>query len=285
MSNVEAADVTKTAVAPETSNSQPAIALDKVGVRFGDQWLYQDLTFSVRRGEFLCIVGPSGCGKSTLLRLFGGLLEASSGNVVINGAPPSVAWQQMAYVFQAPRLAAWRSAVENVMLAGELRFDKPDKKALRTQALALLSLVGLAGDAEKFPATLSGGERQRVAIARALMVEPDIILMDEPFSALDLNTRERLRAEITAIWQRTGKTIVFVTHDVEEAVSLADRIVVLTGKPTRVHNIVDIPAQRPRVPRTDQDLARTIDNLENTMRELETHRKQASTDDKNLTTG
>lgn len=252
-------------------DSKPVISLDRVGVRFGDSWLYQDLTFSVQHGEFLCIVGPSGCGKSTLLRLFGGLLEGASGNVLINGEPPTVAWQSMAYVFQSPRLAAWRTALENVILAGELRFDKPDKKALRTRALELLNLVGLANDAHKFPSMLSGGERQRVAIARALVVEPEIVLMDEPFSALDLNTRERLRSEITAIWQRTGKTVVFVTHDVEEAISLADRIVVLTGKPTRVLNVIKIASARPRPMRADPDMARIRHDLENTMRSLETH--------------
>jgi NitT/TauT family transport system ATP-binding protein len=249
----------------------PVISLDDVSVSFSGQTLYSGLSFSVQRGEFLCIVGPSGCGKSTLLRLIGGLLEGASGSVLVNNEPPSVAWQRIAYIFQSPRLAAWRNALENVMLAGELRFEHPDKDALRSRALELLSLVGLSHDAQKYPAMLSGGERQRVAIARALAVEPEIILMDEPFSALDLNTRERLRAEILSIWRRTNKTIIFVTHDVEEAVSLADRIVVLTGKPTRVLDVMTIAQQRPRLVRDDPELATIRQSLENMMRSLETH--------------
>jgi len=249
----------------------PAIRIDRLGVQFGAQSLYRDLSLSVERKEFLCIVGPSGCGKSTLLRLIGGLIERDSGEISVDGQAPATAWQSLSYVFQSPRLAPWRSAVENVMLAAELRFEHPDRTALRKKALELLALVGLSHDSEKFPSMLSGGERQRVAIARALIVEPDIILMDEPFSALDINTRGRLRNEIISIWSNTGKTIVFVTHDVEEAVSLADRIIVLTGKPSRVCETIAVAQTRPRDVRSNSELASIRQQLEDLMRTLETH--------------
>jgi len=174
-------------------------------------------------------------------------------------------------VFQSPRLVPWRDAVENVMLGAELRQKRPDRVALRTRALDLLDLIGLSQEAAKFPAMLSGGERQRVAIARALLVDPDIILMDEPFSALDLNTRARLRSEISSIWSKTDKTVVFVTHDVEEAVLLADRIIVLSGKPTRVRETIMIEHARPRDLRTDATLMQIRRDLEDTMREMEAH--------------
>jgi NitT/TauT family transport system ATP-binding protein len=264
------------------ADARPIIALDRIAVRFGGEALYADLSFSIADGEFLCILGPSGCGKSTLLRLIGGLLASTSGTVEVVGEPPARAWRNLAYVFQSPRLVPWRSALDNVVLAGELRFDRADRAALRRRAGELLDLVGLTRDADKFPAMLSGGERQRVAIARALVVEPRIILMDEPFSALDLNTRERLRAEILAIWRQTGKTIVFVTHDIDEAVMLADRIVVLSQKPTRVLEIVGVAQERPRDLRTDPALAATRLRLEALIRRLETASPDPSAPDRKI---
>ena len=177
---------------------------------FGRESIFERLRFDVRRGEFLCILGPSGCGKSTALRMIGGLLPASNGNVTVGGEDASLAWRRIAFVFQAPRLVGWER------------------------------------DAHKFPAMLSGGERQRVAIARALSVDPEIVLMDEPFSALDVNTRRRLRLELVELWQATGKTIVFVTHDIEEALTLADRILVFSAKPTHIINELEIAEPRPR---------------------------------------
>ncbi len=217
-----------------------------VTVRFGEETIYDQLTFSVRKGEFLCILGPSGCGKSTSLRLMGDLLQADGGEVSIAGLRPSEGWDRLAYIFQSPRLVPWRNAIGNVMLGMELRFDKPDKSGMERTARQLLDLVGLSRDMDKYPAMLSGGERQRVAIARALSVDPDIILMDEPFSALDLNTRHRMRAEIERIWRETGKTIIFVTHDIEEALVLGDRILLLSNKPTRALETLEIAAPRPR---------------------------------------
>jgi NitT/TauT family transport system ATP-binding protein len=223
------------------------IELRNVGLSFGREVVYENLSFSIRDGEFLCVLGPSGCGKSTLLRIVGDLLEVDLGEVAVDGRPPSEAWNEMAYVFQSPRLLPWRNAQDNVVLGQQLRFGRRFSRAeMREKARGLLELVGLARDMHKMPSMLSGGERQRVAIARALAVDPRIVLMDEPFSALDLNTRRRMRGEIIDIWRKTGKTIVFVTHEIDEAAELADRIVVLSGKPTIVREIIEITEPRPR---------------------------------------
>jgi len=221
------------------------LGFDDVLVRFGDEIIYDGLSFDVREGEFLCILGPSGCGKSTSLRLMGNLLEAQGGSVSIEGLPPERGWNKLAYIFQSPRLVPWRTALGNVLLGMELRFEKRPAGMEKT-AIRLLEMVGLQNDMDKFPAMLSGGERQRVAIARALSVDPDIILMDEPFSALDLNTRRRMRSEIIRIWQETGKTVIFVTHDIDEALVLADRILLLSNKPTRTLKTITLDQPRPR---------------------------------------
>jgi NitT/TauT family transport system ATP-binding protein len=213
---------------------------------FGRESIFERLRFDVRRGEFLCILGPSGCGKSTALRMIGGLLPASNGSVTVGGEDASLAWRRIAFVFQAPRLVGWRNARDNVALAMELRDPSIPKATRLERSTELLRLVGLERDAHKFPAMLSGGERQRVAIARALSVDPEIVLMDEPFSALDVNTRRRLRLELVELWRATGKTIVFVTHDIEEALTLADRILVFSAKPTHIMNEIEIAEPRPR---------------------------------------
>lgn len=247
-----------------------------VTVRFGAETIYDKLTFSVRAGEFLCILGPSGCGKSTSLRLMGDLLQANSGNVSIDGVTPAEGWGKLAYIFQSPRLVPWRSALGNVMLAMELRFDKADKAQMEATARRLLDMVGLSKDMEKYPSMLSGGERQRVAIARALSVEPSIILMDEPFSALDLNTRHRMRSEIVRIWQETGKTTIFVTHDIEEALVLGDRILLLSNKPTRTLEILEINEPRPRRIADSTALTAHKDHLVSLFRQLETPNEDAA---------
>jgi len=232
--------------APPAMAQDPIIAFRDVEVTIGPERIYGGLSFDVRRGEFLCILGPSGCGKSTSLRVIGDLLATTGGSVHVDGKPPQEAWGDIAFVFQSPRLVPWRTALGNVMLGPELRQGRGDRKARRTQAQALLALVGLARDAAKYPLMLSGGERQRVAIARALAVDPKIVLMDEPFSALDPNTRARMRTEIVEIWRQTGKTVVFVTHDIDEALALADRIILLSNKPTQVLETVAVTAPRPR---------------------------------------
>ncbi len=247
----------------------PVVRFDAVTVRFGAETVYDRLSFDVQPGEFLCILGPSGCGKSTSLRLMGGLLPVQGGRVEIEGRTPAEAWDRLAYVFQSPRLVPWRTALGNVVLGMDLRFDAMAKAEKAARAGRLLELVGLAADAGKYPAMLSGGERQRVAIARALSVEPDIVLMDEPFSALDLNTRRRLRGEIVRIWRETGKTIVFVTHDIDEALVLADRILLLSNKPTSVLDVLGIDEPRPRDIGTMPGLRERRDRLVALFRRLE----------------
>ena len=226
--------------------ARPLIEFRRVSLRFGAETLYDGLDLDVREGELLCLLGPSGCGKSTALRLLAGLLPYDSGSVTIDGATPNERWRDLAFVFQNPRLLPWRTAKENVTLGMELRELGLSRAEMDHRADDLLKLVGLEADGQKYPRMLSGGERQRVSLARALAVEPRIILMDEPFSALDPNTRRRMRRELVDIWQRTGKTIVFVTHDVDEAMELADRIVLLSPKPTRVIETVSIDDPRPR---------------------------------------
>jgi NitT/TauT family transport system ATP-binding protein len=223
------------------------VEFKEICIAFQGETVYDRLSFNIRDGEFLCIVGQSGCGKSTLLRVIGDLLKVDSGEVTVGNRPAADAWEDIAYVFQAPRLLPWRNVEDNVVLGQQLRFGSGRPVAeMHKKARALLDLVGLGKDALKMPAMLSGGERQRVSIARALAVDPRIILMDEPFSALDVMTRHRMRAEIVEIWKKTKKTVVFVTHEVEEAIELADRIVVLSSKPTKVRSIIEIDTARPR---------------------------------------
>jgi NitT/TauT family transport system ATP-binding protein len=245
------------------------LAFERVSTRLGGDVIFDELSFAADEGEFLCILGPSGCGKSTSLRLMGDLLPVQGGRVVVDGKAPAAAWRSLAYVFQSPRLVPWRAALGNVVLGMELRYDGRPKAEMAARAAELLSLVGLARDQQKYPSMLSGGERQRVAIARALAVDPRIILMDEPFSALDLNTRRRLRAELISIWQQTGKTIVFVTHDIEEALVLADRILLLSNKPTRVLESLTVTAPRPRDLNASQDLQRQRARLHELFTQLE----------------
>lgn len=241
-------------------------------VELGGQKIYDRLSFQVSRGEFVCLLGPSGCGKSTSLRVMGGLLPITAGSVQVMGQSPAQAWSRIAYVFQSPRLVSWRNAIENVTLGMELRFGAGRAASRRAKAVELLSLVGLADDTHKYPSMLSGGERQRVAIARALAVDPEIIFMDEPFSALDPTTRQKMRCEIEQIWRHTGKTIVFVTHDIDEALQLADRIILLTRKPTSVKEVFCLENARPRDPASPA-LAAQRGRLLQTFTAIETHQE------------
>ena len=225
---------------PDTRVSAPSsIAVRDVVVRFGDRLVLDGVSFDVDAGELLCVLGPSGAGKTTLLRALGGLVPLASGSVTIGGEPAERGWARTAYVFQSPRLVPWRSALANVELAQELRTGQRDRERARTY----LALCGIAEHAGSYPAVLSGGERQRVALARALAVEPEVIFMDEPFSALDGATRGRLREELRALWRREGRTIVFVTHDVAEAESLGTRILELSARPARVASVRTLPAR------------------------------------------
>jgi NitT/TauT family transport system ATP-binding protein len=236
--------------------TRKAIEFDTVAIRFGASPVLDGVSFAVLEGEFLCLLGPSGCGKSSLLRVIGGLMPASGGMVRVLGGQPEERWRRLAFVFQNPRLVQWRTALENVMLGMELRMDGGAPPDADRRAYRYLEMVGLGNDIGKYPGMLSGGERQRVALARALAVEPDIVLMDEPFSALDITTRERLRDEVIQLWRSTRKTVVFVTHDLDEALYLADRVIILSDKPTRVLRMIEVPMPRPRDLYHDPEIGR-----------------------------
>lgn len=199
---------------------------------------------SVAEGEFVAIVGPSGCGKSTLLRMVAGLHLPSTGNVKVNGNTVSGPQTELGIVFQSPVLLDWRTALDNVLMQVELRGMDPD--AYRERAVELLQQVGLAEFVDRFPHELSGGMRQRVAIARALIHDAPLLLMDEPFGALDALTREQMRLDLEALWLATRKTVIFITHSIDEAVLLADRVVVMSPRPGRIERTMDIALARPR---------------------------------------
>lgn len=207
------------------------------------------VTLNVKRGEFVCLVGPSGCGKTTLLRIIDGIDIADQGAIFLDGQRVSGVSRDMAYVFQDINLLPWRSVLENVALGLEVR--KIPKQQRVARALEVLEMVGLAEVAKSPPYTLSGGMQQRVGVARALAVEPKVFLMDEPFGQLDNFTREALQVEIANLWSRLGATIVFVTHDVDEAIFLGDRIALFQANPGRITEIVDVDLPRPR---TDYDV-------------------------------
>jgi NitT/TauT family transport system ATP-binding protein len=196
-----------------------------------------DVSLDIRQGEFLVLVGPSGCGKSSLLDLLAGLTTPTSGRILIDGEPVSGPGLERAVVFQQYALFPWRTVHRNVEFGLEARGGLT-REERRARASHYLNLVGLAGFAERYPHELSGGMRQRVAIARSLVYEPQILLMDEPFAALDAQTRETLQNELLGIWQRTNVTAVFITHSVDEAVFLGQRVAVMTARPGRIKGIV-----------------------------------------------
>jgi len=225
-----------------------AVEVVDLGVTYGSSTVLDSVGLDIDPGDFLCLLGPSGCGKSTLLRIIGDLAPYTSGEVRVDGEPPTKAWDRLAYVFQAPRLVPWRNALDNVVLGMQFRKMDGSKRVLREQALEAMRVVGIEDLAHKPAHVLSGGEQQRVAIARALAVRPEILLMDEPFSALDVQTRRQLRAEMVSLWRRTGLTIVFVTHDVDEAIIVGSRIVVFSPKPTRILDDLTVDLAHPADP-------------------------------------
>ena len=206
----------------------------------------QGINLDIRRGEFISLIGPSGCGKSTLLRIIGDLIQPTTGSVTVNGKLCAVARHDRDYgmVFQAPVLFDWRTVEDNVKLPLELMGW--DKARREERAREMLGLVELGDFMRHYPYQLSGGMQQRVAIARALAFEPAILLMDEPFGALDEMTRERMNQEVLRIWERTGITVVFVTHSIPEAVFLSSRVVVMSARPGRITDVIEIDLPRPR---------------------------------------
>lgn len=202
------------------------------------------ISFEVCANDFICIVGPSGCGKSTLLRIIAGLERATAGSVVYHDEPVTVPHRQIGMVFQEYSLFPWRTVLDNV--GAGLEFAGMPRDASETRSLEYLRMVGLEQFAHAFPHELSGGMQQRVAIARSLATDPHVLLMDEPFGALDAYTRIVLQKELLRLWERNRKTILFVTHSVDEAIFLADRIFVMSTNPGRILEIIDLPMARPR---------------------------------------
>jgi len=223
-------------------------SLDGVAMRFvgprGEVTALEDFTIQVPAGSFTVLIGPNGCGKSTLLRLVAGLLAPTSGAVLVGGAAPVAGDGRVSLAFQQPRLVPWRSTLENVALP--LEVAGVERAERRARAADALERVGLASAANLRPRELSGGMAQRAALARALIGEPSVLLLDEPFSALDALTRETFDRELQALWQERRRTVILVTHSVSEAIGLADQVVVMTPRPGRVARVVDVDLPRPR---------------------------------------
>ena len=224
----------------------------------------EGVSFDVSDGEFVCIVGPSGCGKTTLFRIIAGLERATSGDVFLSESRVDGPTPDMGIVFQEYHLFPWRTVRGNVAFGLQKSGVSGDERRQRVDRL--IGLVGLEGFGDSYPKALSGGMKQRVAIARALAVDPKLLLMDEPFGAVDAQTREMLQTELLEIWEATGKTVLFVTHDVEEAIKLADRIVVMAKDPGRVREIVEIDLPRPRT-RSDAAFGRHYEDVLDLIRE------------------
>lgn len=212
--------------------AQPFLAVDHIDL-------------DVHQGEFVAIVGPSGCGKTTLLNAIDGLQPITSGELTLNGIPIAKPGPDRAMVFQQASLLPWRTVLSNVTYGLELRRQVPRQRA-RKHARELLALVGLKGFEDHYPIELSGGMQQRVNLARALAVDPELLLLDEPFASLDAQTRELMQEELLSVWSTTGKTALFITHDIKEAIYLADRVVVFTARPGRIKESVAIELPRPR---------------------------------------
>jgi NitT/TauT family transport system ATP-binding protein len=236
--------------------TQPTVSLQHVTKIFNEGEANQvlalkEITLDMMPGEFISIIGPSGCGKSTLLRLVGDLITPSAGQVLVNGKPAPQARLDLDYgmVFQAPTLYEWRTVIKNVQLPLELQ--GVDKKTRQERAEEMLALVELTGFENHHPWQLSGGMQQRVSIARALAMRPPLLLMDEPFGALDEMTRERMNMELHHIWERTNKTVIFITHSIAEAVFMSTKVVVMSARPGQILQeiAIDLPRQRDVVTR------------------------------------
>ena len=226
--------------------SEPVVSGAKVGKTFanGTVVALDNANFAIEKGSFVSLVGPSGCGKSTLLRLIAGLIKPTSGALNLHGTQVTGPRQDVAMMFQRATLLEWRTAIENVLLPTEMqrRITSEDKD----RAMELLKLVGLGDFAFSFPAQLSGGMQQRVALARLLQTGADVLLLDEPFGALDEFTRARLNIELLRIVSEIGATTIFVTHNIAEAIFLADQVYVMTPRPGRIASVIDVPIARPR---------------------------------------
>jgi NitT/TauT family transport system ATP-binding protein len=228
--------------------SDGVISVDRLSLVYGHGAdavkALEDIDFSIPDGAFVSIVGPSGCGKSTLLKILAGLLPPTAGRASLKGTPIVGARRDIGVVFQTPVLFPWRTVLGNVLLPADVQ--GLDKQMMRRRALELIELVGLNGFENRYPRELSGGMQQRVGIIRALIHDPAILLMDEPFGALDAMTREQMNVELQRIWMERKKTVLFITHSTGEAVFLADRVIVMTSRPGRIGDAFDVDLPRPR---------------------------------------
>ena len=233
---------------PTPDTLAPELSVQHVSKEFTSRGatirVLEDVSFSVKRGEFFVIVGPSGCGKSTLLRIIQGLETSNGGVITLAGQPLSGPSSDRGFVFQQDSLYPWRTVLQNTILGLEI-MGKP-RAAATERAMSLISLVGLTGFEKHYPRELSGGMRQRVNLARALAIDPKMLLMDEPFAALDALTRETMQQELLRIAAAANKTVLFITHQIEEAVLLADRVLVMSARPGRVVETIPIDLPRPR---------------------------------------
>jgi len=231
-----------------TSSPRPIIQVEGLNAVFqseaGGFRALQSVSFAIDAHQFICVLGPSGSGKSTLLRILGGLLTPSRGSVILDGAPIAGPSRRVGLVFQDANLMPWRTVLQNILLPLEVALV-PRQEAI-SRAMELIQLVGLAGFEHWMPSDLSGGMAQRVAIARTLIYDPDILLLDEPFGALDALTRERMAMELARIWQANRVTVIMVTHSISEALLLADRILVLTSSPGKIGLDLAVGLARPR---------------------------------------
>lgn len=218
------------------------VLFSNIGKSFGNVRVLDDINLAVSEGEFVCLLGPSGCGKSTLLNIVGGFLEPSEGEVTIDGERVTRPDPRRIFVFQERGVFPWLTVEENIGF-GLVRMSETEK---RERIAHYIQMVGLRGFEKSYPRELSGGMKQRLEVARALAVDPDVLYLDEPFGALDSITRLQMRRELLRIWQAEKKTILFVTHDIEESVQLADRVVVLSARPGKIRRIVDINIPHPR---------------------------------------
>jgi NitT/TauT family transport system ATP-binding protein len=229
--------------------SRDIISVRQLSLRYGrgesGVLALSDISFSVGDGEFIAVVGPSGCGKSTLLKILAGLLPQTAGEADLKGSPIKGPRRDIGVVFQSPVLFPWRTVLGNVMLPADVQ--GLDKGEMRKRALDLIKLVGLSGFEERYPRELSGGMQQRVGIVRALIHDPAILLMDEPFGALDAMTRESMNVELQRIWMERRKTVLFITHSTAEAVYLADRVIVMTARPGKIGDEFAVDLARPRM--------------------------------------
>lgn len=236
------------------------VAVSNVSKTFGSNeslvYALKNISFTVEEGSFVVIIGPSGCGKTSLLRIIGGLIPPNGGEVLIDGRPISGPGPDRSIVFQNFRLLPWRKVLGNVEMG--LEINGTEKSQRRELSKKVVDLVGLSGFENHYPVELSGGMQQRVGLARALVVNPAILLMDEPFGSVDAQTREQLQTELLKLWSKTRKTVIFITHDIDEAIYLGDKIIIISSRPGMVQETVTVDLPRPRWERKAEIIESTV---------------------------